>query len=84
MLAQIYANLDGFALMPDGTVYLAMATDKKIVKIGPNGEKSVVVEGDIVSGGTAAHLAERDGKSVLYVNMGSAPNYGERKPEIWL
>jgi hypothetical protein len=88
LLAQEYANLDDFALMADGTAYLATATDKKIVKIGPNGEESVVIEGDIVSGGTAAHLVERDGKSVLYVNTESAPNYGEGKPaklvEIWL
>lgn len=88
MLAQGYANLDDFALMADGTAYLATATDKKIVRIGPNGEETVVVEGDIVGGGTAAHLVERDGKSVLYVNTGSAPNYGEGKPaklvEIWL
>jgi hypothetical protein len=88
VLARGYANLDDFALMADGTAYLATATDKKIVKIGPNGEETVIIEGDIVGGGTAAHLMERDGKTVLYANTGSSPNCGEGKPaklvEIWL
>jgi hypothetical protein len=80
VLARGYANLDDFELIADGTAYLAIATDKKIVKIRRNGEETVIIEGDIIGSSTTVHLIERDSKTVLYVNTGSAPNYIEGKP----
>ncbi|KAF9637636.1 Six-bladed beta-propeller TolB-like protein [Lasiodiplodia theobromae] len=88
LLAKGYENLDDFALDADGTAYLSTSVAREIVRVTPSGEETVIFQGDLVSSGTATLLVERDGKKILYVNTGSASNFGDGIPgklvEIWL
>jgi hypothetical protein len=66
--------------MADRIAYLVTATDKKIIKIRPNREETIIIEGDIIGSSTTVYLIERDSKTVLYANTGSSLSYSEGKP----
>jgi hypothetical protein len=62
-----------------------------IIQLSEEGKKKLVIIGcDLVKSGTSTHLVIRAGKRVLYVNTGSAPNFGDGSPAklqvvgIWL